>query len=113
LPYEDRDETIYHCKVNDITSNGELNTFIPSLGIWEWIKPADVIRILPKSEVKVTLTLEGTVCRSEDSGSLHDTHFYLHFPGAEDDKDDDRWALVSFNLLSPDQAEMVRELVED
>jgi len=102
LPYEDIDENIYHCKVHDVISNGELNVFIPSIGRWEWIKPADVIRILPKSEVRVTLSLEGTVVMPT-LPITGNTRFQLMVNGTS--------YIIYYSDLTPADAEMVRGLV--
>jgi len=55
--------------------------------------------VIPKSEVKVTLTLEGTVERIDEFS------FNLEKDGVV--------AELDYELLSPAQVEMVRELVED
>lgn len=58
--------------------------------------------VIPKSEVKVTLTLEGTV-EHEDEDSVR----LVYGKGRFD------YSLVDFAQLSPAQAALVRELVEE
>jgi hypothetical protein len=61
-----------------------------------------VIRILPKSEVKVSIMLKGTVRKSVD----HDSFCIRYGKGSS------QFSLIDYAQLSTDQAAMVRELVE-
>ncbi len=64
------------------------------------------------SEVEISIgCLEGTVSKCDDVG-MEITHFYLHIPGTEDDKDADTWCLIALAMLDTPTADLVRELLK-
>jgi len=68
---------------------------------WEKDSIRTIARTIQKSEVVVTLTLSGTVSEFDDDGD-----FELRFGDSKND-----YHVININALTPEDAELVRELM--